>query len=102
MTKNWKKFTGEKMDIFLIKKLHFSYPQASRKDVQATGAVFIPQIKTSRTSKLELSFFTFVGLFGLPGSGSVFPMRIQPTKINVNPCGSGPGSTTLNNTKHFL
>ncbi len=36
--------------------------------------------------------------FGPPGSGSVFPMRIriQPTKMNADPCGSGSrcGSAT--------
>jgi hypothetical protein len=32
-------------------------------------------------------FFTFVGHFGHPGSGSVFPVRIQiqPTKMNADP-----------------
>ncbi len=41
------------------------------------------------------NFFTYVGKFCLPGSGSwsAFPMRFRPTKINANPCRSE--STTL-------
>ncbi len=46
-------------------------------------------------------FFTFVVQFGPPGSGSVFPMRIriQPTKMNADPCGSGSGSATPINSQ---
>jgi hypothetical protein len=71
MTKNWKKFTAEIKFIFFDQKLQFTYPYASIKDVQGTGEVFIPQRKTSSTSKLE--FFTFVVHFGPPGSGSCRP-----------------------------
>ncbi len=36
ITKNWKKFTAEKLIIFVDQKLQFTYPKASKKDVQAT------------------------------------------------------------------
>jgi hypothetical protein len=59
--------------------LYFTYPWASIKDVPATGEVFISQKRTSSNSKLEFS--------------SLLWIRIQPTKMNADPCGSG--STTL-------
>jgi hypothetical protein len=68
-------------------KWQFTYPKASIKDFQATGEVFIPQKKTTSTSKLEFS--SLVVHFGSTGSGSVFSMRIripiQPTKMNADP-----------------
>ncbi len=52
-------------------------------------------LKREHLALQNLNFFTFVGRFDPPIFGSVFPMRIrnQPTKMNVDPCGSG--STTL-------
>jgi hypothetical protein len=41
MTKNWKKITAEK-NVTFLKKLQFTYPQASEKDVRATGEAFSP------------------------------------------------------------
>jgi hypothetical protein len=75
------KITADKN--FLIKKLPFS---ASIKDIQATGEVFIPQKRTSGTSKLKFSSLLWV-IFGPLGFGCVFPMRIriQPTKMNKDP-----------------
>jgi hypothetical protein len=64
------------------------------KDVQATEGSFSPQKRTSSTSKHELfeSLQFFLFLWACP-----VRIRIQPTKINVKPCGSGLGSrsTTL-------
>jgi hypothetical protein len=51
MTKKFKKFTAEQND----KKVQFTYPYASIKDVQATGEAFSPQKRTSSTSKHEIS-----------------------------------------------
>jgi hypothetical protein len=64
----------------LDRKLQFTYPLASIKDVQATGEASSPQKKTSSTSKHENSLFfsIFVGHFCPPGSGS----------SNSNYCGS--------------
>ncbi len=47
--------------------------------------------------KISSLFYIFVGHFSPSGSGSgsTFPMRIQPTKINADPCGSGSGYTTM-------
>jgi hypothetical protein len=78
--------------------MQFTYLWASIKDVQATGEVFIPRKKTSSSSKLEFSsLFLWVILALLdpdPYSqcGAV-RIRIQPTKMNAEPCGSG--SATL-------
>jgi hypothetical protein len=41
--------------IFLPKKLQFTFPEASKKDAQATGEAFIPQNRISSTSKHEIS-----------------------------------------------
>jgi hypothetical protein len=74
MTKNWK-------------KLQFTYPFAYINDVQATGEVFSPQKITSNTSKHEISltYFYFCRAF-LPSWIWIW-IRIQPTKINADPCG---------------
>ena len=46
---------------FLDQKLQFTCPQASTKDVQATGEAFRPQKRTSSTSKHEIcSLFLFL------------------------------------------
>jgi hypothetical protein len=75
MTKNWKKFTAEKN--CLNQKLQFTYPLASIKDVQASGELFIPQKRTSSTSKLEISSFL---LFILA--------LLDPDPADQNECGS--------------
>jgi hypothetical protein len=68
MTKNCKKFTAKKKNkIFGNKKLQFTYPLASIKDVQAKEEAFSPQKRTS----------IFVGLFCPPGSGSRFRIWIN-------------------------
>ncbi len=41
--------------VFFDRKLQFTYPQASIKDVQATGEAFSPQKRPSSTSKHEIS-----------------------------------------------
>jgi hypothetical protein len=73
MKKIEQKFIAEnKIGYFFDKKLQFSYPLASIKDVQATGDAFSPYKRTSSTSKHENSLLssTFVGHFCPPGSGS--------------------------------
>ncbi len=57
------------------------------KDGQATEEAFSLQKRTSSTSKHEISrFFLFLCVvFALLDPG----IRIQPTKISANPCGSG-------------
>jgi hypothetical protein len=60
MTKNRKKFTAAIKFIFFDQKLQFNYPYVSIRDVQATREVFIPQKKTSSTSKLKFSSFLWV------------------------------------------
>jgi hypothetical protein len=59
------------------------------KDVQATGEAFSPQKRKSSISKHEI-FLTF---FYFSGSYLTSWIRIQPTKTNADPCGTG--STTL-------
>jgi hypothetical protein len=59
MTKNWKKFTAKKI-VFFDQQMQFTHPLASINDVQASGEVFIPQKKTSSTSKLEFSSLLWV------------------------------------------
>ncbi len=85
-------FTAEIKLIFFEQKLQFTYPYAFIKDFQAIGEVFIP----------HLVLQNFVGPFGPPESGSVFPkrirIRIQLTKMNADPCGSG--CATLKKTGH--
>jgi hypothetical protein len=58
--------------IFLLSKLQFTYPYAFIKDVQVTGETFIPQKRTSITSKEEIYslFSIFLGHFFPPGSRS--------------------------------
>ncbi len=62
-------------------------------------ATFSPQKRTFSTSKHKnfTLFPIFVCHFSPSGSGSgsMFLKRIQSTKINADPCGSGPGSTKL-------
>jgi hypothetical protein len=69
------------------------------KDVQATGEAFSPQKRTSSILKHEISslFCIFMGHFcpTEPESGSAF--RIQRTKFNADPFGSG--SSTLATSK---
>jgi hypothetical protein len=57
--------------------LQFTYPLASKKEVQATEEVISPQKRTSSTSKHEISLFfsIFVGHFCPPGPGSVFQSK---------------------------
>jgi hypothetical protein len=88
MTKNSKLFKfSDKKFYFIIK--HFFLSLAFMKNVQATEKAFSPPKRISSMSK---DFFP-------PGSESrsAFPtrIRIQPTKIKVDPCRSGPGSITL-------
>jgi hypothetical protein len=52
-----KKFTAEKISMFFYQKLQFTYPQASKKDVQATEEAFGPQKRTSSTSKHKFFYF---------------------------------------------
>ncbi len=54
-TKIWEKLTAEKFLIFLIKNCNLLIPRPPEKCVQAIGEVFIPQKRTSSTSKLEFS-----------------------------------------------
>ncbi len=58
-----KKLTAEKNLIFLNQKLQFTYPQAFIKDVRATEEAFIPQKRTSSTSKREFSELLFLFLW---------------------------------------
>jgi hypothetical protein len=58
--------------------LQFTYLYASIKDIEATGEVFIPQKRTSRISKLEISAF-----FGVSFA------RLEPDPDSKNECGSG-------------
>ncbi len=99
---------GQKLQLkkitLLRSKIAVYLSLASTKDIQATGDA--SALKKGHPALLNmnfLNFFYFVGLFCPPelGSGIVFSMRIririQPTKINVDPCksGSGSGSETL-------
>jgi hypothetical protein len=85
------KFTAEiKFIFFLIIK-----------DVQAIGEVIIPQKKTASTSKFKFS--SLCGLFWptwfrirIPNADPD-PDRIQPTKMNVDPC----GSATMRNNRQL-
>ncbi len=100
MTKNWKKFTAvhfltffwSKIAIYLSLSLHEGRPSYRRS---------LHPLKSEHLAFQTWIFFSFVGHFGPPGSGSVFPMRIrvqiQPTKMNADSCGSGSRSrsTTL-------
>jgi hypothetical protein len=63
--------------IFLNKKMQFTYPMASIKNVQATGEVFSPQKRTLSTSKHEISslFSIFLGHFCPPGSRPTYPIE---------------------------
>jgi hypothetical protein len=65
-----------KLKHFSDQKMLFTYPKASIKDLQATEVVFIPQKRTSSTSKLDI--FSFRGVF-LPSW-----IWIQPTKMNAD------------------
>jgi hypothetical protein len=57
MTKNWKKFTAKKLNLN-FQKLQFTYPCASRKDVQATEEAFSPQKKHPELQNMKfLNFF---------------------------------------------
>ncbi len=55
----WPKTEGKKYscNLFLLKKLQFTYPSASIKDVQATWRAFSPQKRTSSTSKMKFINF---------------------------------------------
>jgi hypothetical protein len=74
-------YSSKKIYIFSIKSCNLlPYPQASIKDVQATGEAFIPQKKTSSTSKREFSALLWVILalmdpdpYSQCGSGSSRP-----------------------------
>ncbi len=69
---------------FIDKKFQFTYSYASIKDVQATQEKS-SSLKREHLALKNLNFLRFLWvIFGPPGSGSVFPMRIrtQPTKMN--------------------
>jgi hypothetical protein len=55
-----------KKNFIFFQKLEFTYPKASRKDVQDIEEAFSPHKKISITSKHEISFFsTFVRYFAI-------------------------------------
>jgi hypothetical protein len=94
-----KKFTAENFNFF-DKNCNLLIPRPPYRTSKL-------QEKSSSLKREHLalqSFLNFVGHFGPPGSGSGFPMRIriQPTKINADPCGSGSRSTTLVHTYRQL
>jgi hypothetical protein len=92
MTKNWEKitaemkyiFSGSKIAIYLSLGLHKGRPSYRRSLHPSKENIW--HFKTG-------IFFTFEGHLGPPGSRSgSCPMRIQiriqPTKMNADPCGS--------------
>ncbi len=52
------KKTAEKIIIFLKSKMLFTYPQATLKDIQATGEAFSPQKRNPSLEKIKF-FYTF-------------------------------------------
>ncbi len=83
---------------FFFKNCNFFYPQAPKKDVQATGEVFIPQKRTSNTSKVRFVHFWVILVPPDPD-----PIRIpsaDPNPAEQNECGSG--STTLDSWRWIL
>ncbi len=64
MIKIWKKFTAKKKT---FQKLQFTYPEVSRKDVQATEEAFSHPKRTSSTSKhaISKSFLLLWDIFAL-------------------------------------
>jgi hypothetical protein len=72
--------------IFVYQKLQFTSLYASIKDVQATGEVFIPQKRTSSTSKHEF-FFTFLWI-RIPIRIRIRIPNADPDPADQNECGS--------------
>ncbi len=87
MTNKVKHFTTKKF--FFNKKWHLFIPRPP--DVRATGETFSSQKENIQHFKTWnfFIFFYFCGPF-LPSL-----IRIQPTVISADPCGSGSGSVTL-------
>ncbi len=87
VNENWRKYKAEKIN---IKKNYFSFPSASIKDAQATGEAF---------SHLSLKIMRFLIFLLFCHCSSFLPLkiqilRIQPTKINPDTCGSGSATLT--------
>ena len=102
--------SGSGSRVLMTKKLKIYSWKRNSNFTDTKCIIFIPSLheqafrsqqRTSSTSKQYFSSFfsPLLGHFWLPGSGSgsAFPMwirvRIQATKTNADPCGSG--STTL-------
>ncbi len=90
-------YSWKKSNIFSSKIVIYIYPQASMKDVQATGEAFSSQREHPALGNMIL--FYFCGLI-LPSW-----IRIRPTKINADSCGSwstSPGRFLTNPNINFL
>ncbi len=86
MNKNWKKFTAEKKIFFCLKMAIYLSLGLHKGSLSPSRSL--------HPSKENIWHFKTWIFFG-SGSGSVFPIRIriQLTKMKVDPCGSG--SATL-------
>jgi hypothetical protein len=103
MTKNLKKFTAEQKFIFFDQKLQFTYLQAFIKDVQATGEVFIPQKRTSSTSKLEFSSLLWA-MLALPDPYSQCGYRSEssrPKRMQIHNTGFETRIHALDETNFY-
>ncbi len=72
---------------FFDKKLQFTFPMAFIKDAQATGETFIPQKRTSSTSKHEISLL-FLLLWVNFALLDPEPDPDPAPQIITEPCGS--------------
>ncbi len=81
-----KKLQPKKIDIFSYRKLQFTFPYASIKDVKATGEAVSPQKRTYSTSKHEtfLTFSCFVGHFAFLDPDPLTWLKNSPSEEKSN------------------